>query len=276
MWAIISTAGVIYVFNGTKKFQREIHEDKLKEDAKNNKPAFVFEPLEIYYNFNGFNQRFIKKNWLYDNDINYDRNKKEKFENNYFSKSVMRFKNIGNGIAKNVKITYKHIDGLNYFKNLNSEIMPPLNHIFKIVNENEENHIARIGANYPEGNGVYSFEINKGGNYSQYSYRFINNDGYFEIPLNKKDMYILNYSIYHSNPRELKYPLIEFKFEYQDLYDNYYEENIFVSISNHALRHKPDEESITIRAMLDEFTIDKIEKLNRITRENYQHDRFYS
>ncbi|HAZ5582669.1 TPA: hypothetical protein J8D51_002588, partial [Staphylococcus aureus] len=84
------------------------------------------------------------------------------------------------------------------------------------------------------------------------------------------------YSIYHSNPRELKYPLIEFKFEYQDLYDNYYEENIFVSISNHALRHKPDEESITIRAMLDEFTIDKIEKLNRITRENYQHDSFYS
>lgn len=87
---------------------------KTRRRRKNNQPVFIFDPLEIYYQFKGYKKKYIDKNWIYPDSNLYNDNLNNDFNNDYFHKSILRFRNIGNGVAKNVTITCKHIDGLNF------------------------------------------------------------------------------------------------------------------------------------------------------------------
>ncbi|CDR26445.1 hypothetical protein [Staphylococcus schweitzeri] len=181
MWsilsAIISFLGVLYIFYKTREFQMNMHKDRLEEDAKNNQPAFVFQPLEIYYEFKGYNKNYIKKNWIYKDSDSYNDNVLNDFKNDYFYKSFLRFRNIGNGIAKNVTITYSHIDALKYLNQVNGVSYYPLNHKFQFIKEDRKYGIAYISGE-PE-KGTYRFKVNSNKKYSIKKFRFINNKDYF-------------------------------------------------------------------------------------------------
>ena len=60
-----------------------------------------------------------------------------------------------------------------------------------------------------------------------------------------------NYRLYHSDPREIREPMLQFTFEYYDLYDNPYKDTIYISINNMSLKHNHRDE-ITVMAKLDE------------------------
>ena len=56
--ALISMLGVLIVFYKTREYQSNIHKEKLEED-KNNQPVFIFDPLEIYYQFKGYKRNIL-------------------------------------------------------------------------------------------------------------------------------------------------------------------------------------------------------------------------
>ena len=274
--ALISMLGVLIVFYKTREYQSNIQKEKLEEDAKNNQPVFIFDPLEIYYQFKGYKKKYIDKNWIYPDSNLYNDNLNNDFNNDYFHKSILRFRNIGNGVAKNVTITCKHIDGLNFLNQVNGDSYYPLNHDFKLGKVNDDNNEATISVELDEnGDKGYSFRVRMKEKYSEKKYRFINNNGYIEFPFNLFDMRIFNYRLYHSDPREIREPMLQFTFEYYDLYDNPYKDTIYISINNMSLKHNHRDE-ITVMAKLDEVNEEYKVKADENIQSKLGHPKYFN
>ncbi|WP_224759788.1 hypothetical protein [Staphylococcus schweitzeri] len=69
--------------------------------------------------------------------------------------------------------------------------------------------------------------------------------------------------------------MIKLTFEYYDLYDNYYNEDIFISIQNVSMKYDFDNK-IKIKSRLDEINKDFIVEANRNTQEQHCHDKYFN
>lgn len=88
-------------------------------------------------------------------------------------------------------------------------------------------------------------------------------------------MHIFNYRLYHSDPREIREPMLQFTFEYYDLYDNPYKDTIYISINNMSLKHNHRDE-ITVMAKLDEVNEEYKVKADENIQSKLGHPKYFN
>ena len=75
--------------------------------------------------------------------------------------------------------------------------------------------------------------------------------------------------------REIREPMLQFTFEYYDLYDNPYKDTIYISINNMSLKHNHRDE-ITVMAKLDEVNEEYKVKADENIQSKLGHPKYFN
>lgn len=256
----------------SRRLEEKINQKNLEHDYKSNQPYFKMEKLDIYIDSKRiYGQDLLFTNWFYPDD---KRREITDYENKIELQTILRFKNIGKGLAKNVKLSGLYLNREKALEDANKNHYSnhQIPHFFVRDNNNgnKEKHYTFLYPNYelqgkngklsyPKSNAVNFFLSYI--NYTEYNFRIVNNKEYIEVPINLSDLSILNYYLIYTN-LTTKIPSLKVQLDYEDLYGHKYNDEIDLQFKKISTKESPNvnkkEDKITVVAELKEADNSKL------------------
>ncbi|TDL96694.1 hypothetical protein ERX27_07515 [Macrococcus brunensis] len=227
---------VIWIYASTNKIRRKEIEENFSFQIHSSRPIFIFEPIIIRYEFDESPRNVLLQRWAYSDDPLMDYYSEKNYKEDITNKSFMRFVNIGDSYAKNIKITTHHINGKKYFDLVGEKTFSGGGRAYSISQQgyNKDKHTMRYSFDQIGEQGGFAHDFHLNNNATRIRKRIISKEEKIKVSIDKSDLMIINHSLYDVYGNIT--PYLKVVIEYQDKHNKDYVDEIFIGISRNSFK----------------------------------------
>ncbi|QRN49966.1 hypothetical protein [Macrococcoides bohemicum] len=243
---LLNIVAVALIFILQDVFRRNEIKMNRKYESINNRPIFVFVENELDFFQSEGDTNIFDIRWKYPDDKYvkhsskvYKQDEVDERVETIFNKSYLRFKNVGDGVAYNIKMVVHHIDSVKYYEYLEIKEFQVGKFIHKIEKKNKKDEynndfLYSYKDQYSDREIMRRYTFNIGNNHSKLHRRIVAHNDTFSIRFNDSDRSIINYSLF--NMQSNIKPFIKVELNYEDKHGNKFKDVIYIAIVRDSMR----------------------------------------